>query len=381
MTHGLTTRTGSLAAAAALIAVLVVFGARTQAGAAPTMSPKAKPGASLFGLVLQGYTATIDAPALRQANPDSVRIAAVQSLIQGGSGKCTPGSAGASSVGGSCNWSQLDQEIGGAAQAGAQPLPFLFGKSSKPPLSGSARKSWQTFVSAAVKRYKPGGVYWKGTYQAQYPGNRAKPVGVWQVWNEPTSPTYWKPKPNVAKYVQLLKATGAVIRRAHRQAKIMIAGLFASPDKGAIRGRIPAVAFLEKLYQIRGAKTAFTIAAVHPYSRTVSGLIKVVDQVRQVMREHGDGRKPLAITELGWSSNPPNNSLLAKGVQGQKNTLRQAFKALLRVRTRYRLDTVNWFSLRDAPKDQSSCPNCPFAGLNKVDGSHKPSWNAFLGFT
>ena len=379
MRSALTTRTVPLAVAAALCALLVVVGVRADSSDARTL--KAKPGASLFGLVLQGYDAPIDAPALRQANPDSVRILTAQSLIQRGSGKCTAGSPGASSIGGSCNWGQVDQEIGGAAQAGAQPLPFLFGKSPKPPLSGSARTSWQAFVSAAVNRYKPGGVYWRGAYQNQYPGNPDKPVSVWQVWNEPTSPTYWKPKPNVPKYVQLLKATGAVIHRAHRQAKIMIAGLFASPDKGAIRGRIPAVEFLEKLYQIRGAKTAFDIAAVHPYSRTVSGVVQVVKEVRDVMRKHGDSRKPLAITELGWSSNPPNNSLLAKGVQGQKNTLRQAFAALLRVRTRYHLDTINWFSLRDAPKSQSSCPNCPFAGLNEVDGSHKPAWNAFLGFT
>jgi hypothetical protein len=369
-----------IAGALSLLLGLVALGALS-AQSQGSRQAKAKPGASLFGLVLQGYNPTIDAAALRQANPDSVRILLAQGLVQTGAGPCTAGSPGSSSVGGGCNWGQIDQEIGGAAQAGAQPLPFFFGESSKPPLTGKAAQSWKAFLTAAVKRYRPGGVYWNGAYQAQYPGNKAKPIKVWQVWNEPGSPTYFKPKPNIGKYVKLLKTAGQTINRAHKGARIMIAGLFASPDKGAIRGRIPAVQFLEKLYQIRGARTAFDIAAVHPYSRTVSGVIKVVEELREVMRKNGDGGKPLAITELGWSSNKPNNSLLAKGIQGQRNTLRAAFSALLRVRTRYHLDTVNWFSLRDAPKSQSSCPNCPFAGLNRVDGGHKPAWGAFLSFT
>jgi hypothetical protein len=357
--------------AAALAVGLALIG---PTGGQAQRAPMSKSGASLFGLVLQGYSHQIDAPALQQANPDTVRIILPEKLIKIKRAPCT-------SVGGGCNWTGIDEQIGGAAQAGADPLPFLYGKSAKPPLSGAAAKDWRAFVTAAVQRYGPNGAFWNGPYQALYPGAQPKVVQTWQVWNEPGSPTYWKPRPNPAGYAKLLKASGQAIHAVDPKAKIMLAGLFASSDKGAIRGRMPAVQYLEKLYAVRGAKGLFDIAAIHPYSRDVNGVIAVVQQLRDVMRKHGDARKPLAITELGWSSNSANGSLLAKGTRGQATTLTSAFRRLLAVRSRFRLDTVDWFSLRDAPKGQSSCPNCPYAGLNKVNGRHKPAWKAFTSFT
>jgi Glycosyl hydrolase catalytic core len=362
-----------LAVAAALALLLAAVVALSAAQSGEARHVKAKPGAKVFGLVLQGYEQGIDAQALREANPDTVRILVTQGLIDSGNGACT-------SAGGACNWSDIDAQVGGAAQAGSEPRPFLYGRSNKPPIKGAAATDWKEFIQAAVQRYKPGGAYWNGPYQAQYPGGAVHPVKAWQVWNEPGSPTYYA-NPNVAQYAKLLKTARATIKGVDSHAKIVLAGLFSSADKGAIRGRIPAVQFLQKLYQVKGAKGLFDIVALHPYAREVNDLINQVEQIREVMQKNGDGRKPLAITELGWSSNNSNGSLLAKGVKGQATTLKAAFRKLLAGRTRYHLDTVNWFSLRDAPKSASSCPNCPYAGLNNVDGSHKPAWNAFTSFT
>lgn len=360
------------------VAIALIAAAIASLGASSGVAkraPGAKAAASLFGLVLQGdFSKPIDAAALRVAKPDTVRILFVQNLISNGSGACT-------ATGGACDWSATDAQVGGAAQAGAQALPFLFGASSKPPLRGAAKASWDEFITAAVDRYGSGGTYWKGPYQVEYAGAKPKPVRVWQVWNEPGSPAFFEPKPDVAKYAKLLAASRTTIIAADKHAKIMLAGLFSSADRGAIRGRIPAIQFLSDLYNIRRAAERFDIVALHPYARAAGDMIGQVKQIRAVMKANGDGKKPLAITELGWSSNEANGSLLAKGVEGQASTLTSAFKRLLKGRTRYRLDTVDWYALRDTPEGIGSCKNCPFAGLLQADGTPKPAYNAFLSFT
>ena len=340
-------------------------------------APAAKKGAKLFGLVLQGFDNSIDGPALVQANPFTVRMVLAESIIESGSDPCQPFTG----AGSSCTWHQSDQEIGAAAKAGAIPLPVLYGKSNKPPLEGNAAKKWKTFIASAGKRYGPGGVFWQGPFQQLFPGASPKPVKIWQIWNEPGSPTYFK-NPNPAKYLRLLKAARSQIRKIDGKAKIMVGGLFSSTDKGSIKGRIPAVEFARKLYSLKGAKEAFDYMALHPYARDVNDMVNQIEQLRNVMKGAKDGGKTkLAITELGWSSNKPDGSLLAKGQKGQANTLQKAFKKLSASKAKYKLYTVDWFSLRDAPADQSSCKNCPYAGLNKVNGEPKKSWHSFLSFT
>lgn len=374
-TENRTFRVAQLASAAALAMLLVAAIVLASAQRGDARRPVAAKGASLFGLVLQNYDKAIDGPALKQANPHDVRIVVASQLIQHGSGPCMP-----TSTSGACDWGAVDLQIGGAAAAGAIPLPFMYGHSSHLPLTGKAARQWRAFLTAAVKRYGPGGTYWSTDFHAQYPGAKPKPIRIWQIWNEPGSPAFAKP-PSVSRYVKLLKAAGATIHRQDRGAKIMTAGLFSSADRGAIRGRIPAVQFLTKMYRVKGAEGAFDYVALHPYARNVKDMINQVEQIRNVMRKNHDGGKRLAITELGWSSNTSNGSLLAKGVRGQANTLAAAFRKLLAGKTRYRLFTVDWYALRDTPKNVGTCNNCPFAGLNKADGSHKPAWNKYISFT
>ncbi len=344
-------------------------------------SPRSKAGAKLFGIASQGpFNQAIDLPAMREANVANVRTLMVPYLMQGDSGTCT-------AQGGACDWTEPDNWIGAAAASGAIAIPFIVTSQASnpftPPLSGGLLTKWREYLTAAVQRYGPGGAYWNGPFQSQFPGGNPKPVNVWQIWNEPGSPTYFAPKPSVSKYAKLLKLSADIIHQVDNKAKIMLAGLFASPDKGAVRGRIVAVKFLEKLYKINGAKQAFDIAAVHPYSRSVSGVIKVIEEIREVMAKNGDGRKKLAVSELGWSSNKPNGSILAKGTKGQTNALKGAFKKLLAGRSKFKLHSVSWFCLRDIDPagPEQSCPNCPYAGLLKLGGGPKPSFNAFKSFT
>src|SRR5436305_1135556 len=58
---------------------------------------------------------------------------------------------------------------------------------------------------------------------------------------------------------------------------------------------------LGKVYAAGGGRL-FDEAAQHPFSFRTANVIRSVRLFRAVMARHGDGRKPLLLTELSWTS-------------------------------------------------------------------------------
>ena len=69
-------------------------------------------------------------------------------------------------------------------------------------------------MRAAVGRYGTGGTFWR-----EHPDMPRLPVTDWQVWNEPNSPLFWKPKPDAAAYLELLRGFDSAARGADPQAR------------------------------------------------------------------------------------------------------------------------------------------------------------------
>jgi hypothetical protein len=125
-------------------------------------------------------------------------------------------------------------------------------------------------------------------------------------------------------------------------------------------------------------REAFDIVAVHPYAATAHGVDRKLARVRAVMRRNGDARKPLWITELGWSS-AGSPHYLVKDSAAQARLTRETVALLRRRRDDYRLGTVIWFRWQD-PEDPCPKPGgCWYdnAGLFTVGGEPKPAWTAF----
>jgi hypothetical protein len=321
-----------------------VLAASTLAVLAPAASAD-----SLFGVIIQTPLDSPDVAPLREASPSSVRFLLNWDAVQPTKGPCNAGSNYAPGTGptaNNCDWSGVDQIVSVAAQAGTRGFPFLFGSpdwltgASKatsrhpyvPPIySASDEAAWRDFVSAAVDRYGPGGTFWQ-TFSGT-----PHPVNAWQVWNEPTSPAYFAPRPDVSKYVQLLKISHAAIKGADPHAQVVLAGVFGTPL--AAGGGIDMPEFFKRLYAVPGAERYFDIAAVHPKHHTLTSTPK-----------------------------------------GQARLLGKAFSMFRHMQAQWHLAGVNWFSWRDAPKNLSSCAACPYAGLLQLDGTKKPAFDAFLRF-
>jgi polysaccharide biosynthesis protein PslG len=283
---------------------------------------------------------------------------------------------------GDYSWSGTDRFVGTLALYHIRTLPFLNGSPSwvagdarHPPLkTKKAKKSWKRFVKACVKRYGKKGVFWR-----LHPNIPKVPITAWQIWNEQNNSKYYGPKPKPKAYGKLVRLAKNAARSVDKHATIVLGGMARDPEP---EHSMAASRYLNKLYKVKGAKRLFNVVAVHPYSPTIRDLKRQMSSLHKVIRRHHDNAR-MWVTEVGWGSAQPNKKYpLLKGVQGQKQMLKKAFRAFIRNRRHWDLKRVYWFLWRDAAPDAPvNCSFCKSSGLFTYDYKPKPAWQAFLDIT
>lgn len=301
--------------------------------------------------------------------------------------------------GGPFVWSGFDSQIEEAAKAGIKVLPFLSGAPewavpgkvvsgtggalkapAHLPVSGAARSGWAAFVTAAVARYGPAGSFW-----SEHPGVPRRPIRAWQIWNEPNF-KYFIAKPNPTEYGQLVKNSYTALKAADPGAQVVLAGLFARPKGARTKSgkhkslNWYASDFLSQMYKTTpGVKTRFNGVALHPYTIFARQLPEVIEEFRNVLAANKDGAKGLWITELGWSSGKASHANeFAKGPAGQARELKSALTQLRSKQLAWKLKSVFWFSVDDAP---GACNFCDGSGLFAKGFVPKQSWFAYVKLT
>jgi hypothetical protein len=361
--------------AAALLVCAAAFLPAAAGAAGATRLPSAPPG--FFGIVPQGPPSALEARYMSVGGIESVRVpiswASVQPTRQGG-----------------YDWSSFDPYVEVATRAGLRVLPFFYGtprwlapKPTTLPVDTAAQRSaWKAFITAAVKRYGPGGEFWDQhategvNYEPAIPA--PLPIRTWQVWNEANF-FYFAYPVSPQRYAKLLAISTPAIKAADPTAKVMLTGLFGEPTAGGKRG-MPAATFLQQLYRVPGIKSRFDGIALHPYAADTETLEEIVEAVHEVTVENHD-RVGLYITEMGWGSqNDFNQVSFEQGIRGQVRELRGAYRYLLENRTRLDLKAAYWFAWKDAP---GACNFCDSVGLFRAGHGlrAKPSWHAFVAIT
>jgi hypothetical protein len=274
----------------------------------------------------------------------------------------------------SFDWSHYDAIIGAAAEQGIRVLPTVYSspswaaKKSNYPPSKPHMNDFRAFVQAAAQRYGADGTFW-----SEHPSTPKLPVIDWQLWNEVNSPSFWYRKPSAKQYVGLLRVFSGGIRSGDPSAKVILAGLFRTPQ---IKNGIDLDRFLPAIYQ-RKAKPLFDAVAVHPYATTPRDALDAVKEARKIMGRFKDRRTPIWITEVGWATggNPP--TALTVSPQRQASYLRQTYGLMAANRGRFKIAGVVWYSWRDVPG-----PIWFFhTGLFTQDFDPKPAWDAFTSLT
>lgn len=292
------------------------------------------------------------------------------------------------------DWTYTDFLVANAAHQAIEILPFLYGTPSwvkgidchglnaelcqrVPPLAPKAQAAWADFLRTIAARYGTQGSFWSDTSDAYDPPYQ--PITEWQIWNEPSSQTYYRPRPNARGYAKLVKISHDAITEVDPEAEIVLAGVYPAPEGGP-RYRIKP--YMSDFFRVRGIGKHFDSAAVHPYARTVKSLGKQIKNVRGAMRRGGAAKKPLWISEIGWGSAPPGDDRpLVKGEQGQRDLLMESFELLAAQRSAWKLAGVLWYSWRDPSYGYPNCTFCSSAGLLTADGDPKPAWHAFVDIT
>lgn len=301
---------------------------------------------------------------------------------------------------GSFDWSGLDGQVEAASKAGIDILPFLAGAptwavpsvsvpgsggSVKAPLhlpvSGISKTGWTTFVTAAVERYGPNGAFW-----AEHPAVPVRPFHTWQIWNEPNF-KYFIRTPDPAEYGKLVSISSAALKAADPGAKVILAGMFSRPaGSRTASGKHKSLNwfasdFLSQMYKLTpGIRSSFNGVSLHPYTGTYKLLAPEIEEFRKVLAANHDAAKGLWITELGWSSGPPQSdgsNSFAKGPAGQAEQLRKSFSLLLHHQVAWRLQRLYWFSVDD---QAASCNFCDGSGLFGKGFKPKKSWFEYVKF-
>jgi polysaccharide biosynthesis protein PslG len=256
----------------------------------------------------------------------------------------------------------FDRLVGDAARHGLSVLPIVTlspawaarhpGKLASPP---AGTTNYSNFARALVRRYGPRGSYW-----AENPAVPRRPIRRWQLWNEPNLRTGWSDSGYAKGYVKLLRAGRAAVRAEDPGARIVLAGLANRSWRA-----------LDAIYRQRGARRLFDTVAIHPYTATPRGVIKILELARRTMRRHGDRRKALSVTE--WSF--PSSKGKAKGFgfettrSGQARRVRDTLTLFARNRRRLRIASTYYYTwiTQDSPSNASF----DYAGLRTLDPGPK----------
>jgi polysaccharide biosynthesis protein PslG len=373
MRERLVHRSFRMRASIAALAVVLV----TTTAFAP--AAQALPG-KFWGVVPQRTPSPEQFQRLKRGGVDSIRISVPWGGVQPAKGA-------------PLQWGGIDTLVGGAAAAGIEVLPFVYGAPgwavpvdrsivSHPPRylpvrTAQQRVGWQAFLQGAVQRYGPRGSFW-----AENPAIPPRPIRNWQIWNEPNF-KYFVSRPNPAEYGKLVKLSHTAIKAADGGAKIVLGGMFARPIEATVKGGPKqayfATDFLDQMYaRTPGVRSRFHGVALHPYTGAFQTLTPYIEDLRETLRVNRDAGKGLWLTELGWSSQKPRfGNSFAKGKAGQKQQLQGAFGLVQRNQRRWKVQRVYWFSVDDL---KGACNFCDGSGLFSETFAPKPSWRAFVSF-
>jgi hypothetical protein len=346
-------------AAAALITSCVSLSLAGPAGASSHGSAKLRAPGGYFGVVVGGPALLNPAQftLMHQSGVQTVRALFNWSAIESSPGQF--------------DFAQTDFLVAEAAGNGMNLLPIVMytpqWASSKPSAPNfilyepANVNSYTTLLRTLIARYGPRGTFW-----AQHPTLPKRPLRQWQIWNEPAFNYFWASQPYYKTYPKFLKAAYRAVHSADRGAKVVTAGL-------ANNTANPSWKYLKRFYKY-GLKGSFDILAAHPFASSISHLLTILKFDRDVMKKHGDGKKPLYLTEMSWPASQgqiPSSEYLGFETTPAKQAqlLQQAYPALLRNR-QLRVRAAFWYQwaspyLPTSPSGQAISFN--YSGLLKSD--------------
>ncbi|MBX7254697.1 MAG: hypothetical protein K1X50_22135 [Candidatus Promineofilum sp.] len=213
---------------------------------------------------------------------------------------------------GQFDWYRTDYIVEQTERAG---LKLIVRLDQQPYWSEPADNQWQ-------ENGPPGDVADFGDYCGAVAARYRGRIGAYQVWNEPNLTREWGNRPpDPVAYTALLRACYTAIKAADPDAIVVSAGLAPTGTNSA--AAMPDTNFLQGMYDA-GAAAYFDVLGVNaPGYKAPPELspaeaeaeeygggrwfaFRHVEDMRALMVANGDGRKQVAILELGWTTDKVN---------------------------------------------------------------------------
>ncbi len=156
----------------------------------------------------------------------------------------------------------------------------------------------------------------------------------------------------------MLLAARSAVKSVDPGAKIVLAGLtnYSWKDLAAI-------------YKVPGARGAFDVVAIHPYTKQPQGVIKLLGFAHGVMSGNGDGGKPLIADEISWPSSVGQTHNYFSWVTTPTEQARDVTSILpLLARNRVRLHLAGFYYYTWAGRQYRNANPWNFAGLFDFTG-------------
>jgi hypothetical protein len=271
------------------------------------------------------------------------------------------------------DFTPFDRTVGTAARNHITVLPTVLGaprwaRRNPSDVASPPRRpgDYGAFMAALVDRYGPRGTFW-----AEHRDIPRRPIRSWQAWNEPDHLIYWTQQPYYKPYVALLAAAHKAVRGRDPGAKIVLAGLV---GKSWVQ--------LAKIYRA-GGRRYFDYIAVHPFTRLLPDVLRILRYNRATAARYGDARKPMLVTELTWPSSlgkvKQKHIDLDRSERTQATLLDAAYRAIAARRVKLGVRGVYWSSW--LTRDRSRLDVFDYVGLSTLrpNGSvrHKPAFYAY----
>lgn len=203
---------------------------------------------------------------------------------------------------GNFNWGGSDQIIDAALAQGLTPIVRIDG------VPEWARPPGTTWKYLDREHYDAFGQFLEA-FARHYRGR----VNHVIVWNEPNLRGEWGDRPpDPAAYAELLRVVYPYLKRGNPDCVVLLAGLAPNTEPPGSAVAIDDLTYLQALYDA-GIQGSFDALAVHDYGTVYPPddppnparvNFRRVELARRIVEAHGDGAKPIFITEAGWNDNP-----------------------------------------------------------------------------
>lgn len=184
-------------------------------------------------------------------------------------------------------------------------------------------------------------------------------IRYYEFWNEMDCCGGWKPQSNAQEYTRWLQRCYTALKAGDPDCMVSVGG-YLGRDMG----------FLNNIYDY-GGRDYFDAVAAHPYGGSGQGLPYFdqvhLENIHNVLVSHGDGHKPIWVTEYGWWVGPSQEQQQAQWLQATLDLISQPQYDYVTIMTYH---TISDFT----PNADSGM------GLCHVNLSPKPAFNTFKNY-